>query len=493
MNVEPYSTFSSLCLYHRVVVAKLKLSLRVVKTPPKLSPYDWSVMESNKDLQELYTVKVKNRYSELCNDDMAVTSKYQAFMTANEEATKELIPHKRKTRKKISANDPRICEARQNVNSAFSSYQHNPTKDAHIALQTEKQNLQNEYDCVYQEDLDNIIRRVEDADIRSQHGMSWKLINQISGRKSTKKGKLKGATASERIKSWYDHFNNLLGKEPTTVDPDVDVPIIFDTIGVKTGPFTMDEYQEVKKRLKSGKASGADGIPPEVLKYCNLDDIILQYANNLLFNNEKPNQWSDINILPLPKSGDLGLTKNYRGISLTSIVAKVVNRLILNRIQPKLDPLLRPNQNGYRPGRSTASHILALRRIIEGVKRHNLKAVLLFVDFKRAFDSVHREKMMRILRAYGIPDELVAAISKLYEDTRAKVISPDGDTEFFKIVAGVLQGDTLAPYLFAIVIDWVMRNTINDCSENVGFTLQRRRSRRQPAVEETDLALLLHY
>ena len=165
-----------------------------------------------------------------------------------------------------------------------------------------------------------------------------------------------------------------------------------------------------------------------------------------------------------------------------------MNRLILNRIQPKLDPLLRPNQNGYRPGRSTASHILALCRIIEGVKRHNLKAVLLFVDFKRAFDSVHREKMMRILRAYGIPDELVAAISKLYEDTRAKVISPDGDTEFFKIVAGILQGDTLAPYLFAIVIDWVMRNTINDCSEDVGFTIQRRRSRRQPAVEETDLA-----
>ena len=89
--------------------------------------------------------------------------------------------------------------------------------------------------------------------------------------------------------------------------------------------------------------------------------------------------------------------------------------MLPNRIQPKLDPHLRPNQNGFRPGRSTAAHILALRRIIEGVKRNNLKAVLLFVDFSKAFDSIHRGKMMKILRAYGILKQLVNAISTLYE------------------------------------------------------------------------------
>ena len=71
--------------------------------------------------------------------------------------------------------------------------------------------------------------------------------------------------------------------------------------------------------------------------------------------------------------------------------------------------------------------------------------MITFVDFRKAFDSVHRAKMMKILSAYGIPDELVKAISLLYENTRAKILSPDGDAEFFNTLAGVLQGDALAP------------------------------------------------
>ena len=58
---------------------------------------------------------------------------------------------------------------------------------------------------------------------------------------------------------------------------------------------------------------------------------------------------------------------------------------------------------------------------------------------------MHRAKLMKILGAYGIPDELVKAISLLYENTPAKILSPNGDTEFFNTLAGVLQGDALAP------------------------------------------------
>ena len=66
------------------------------------------------------------------------------------------------------------------------------------------------------------------------------------------------------------------------------------------------------------------------------------------------------------------------------------------------------------------------------------QATLLFVDFTKAFDSIHREKMEQILLAYGLPKETVAAIMILYRNTKVKVRSPDGDTEYFIIVAGVL-------------------------------------------------------
>ena len=158
-------------------------------------------------------------------------------------------------------------------------------------------------------------------------------------------------------------------------------------------------------------------------------------------------------ILPFPKKGDLGLAKNYRGITLTSIAAKIYNARLRNRIEPQIDNILRKNQNGFRRNRSTTSQILTTRRILEGVRAKNLQATLIFVDFTKAFDSIHRGKMEQILLAYGIPKETVAAITILYRNTKVKVRSPDGDTEYFDIVAGVLQGDTLAPYLFIICLD----------------------------------------
>ena len=147
-------------------------------------------------------------------------------------------------------------------------------------------------------------------------------------------------------------------------------------------------------------------------------------------------------ILRFPKKGDLGLAKNYRGITLTSTAAKIYNALLRNRIEPKIDNILMKNQNGFRRNRSTTSQILILRKILEGARAKNLQATILFVDFTKAFDSIHRGKMEQIPLIYGIPNETVAAITILYRNTKMKVRSLDEDTDYFDIVAGVLQGDS---------------------------------------------------
>ena len=239
--------------------------------------------------------------------------------------------------------------------------------------------------------------------------------------------------------------------------------------------------------MKEGTAPGEDGIMPEVLQRINIDDIILKHANSLLENNEKPDQFSILNLIALPKSGDLGVTDNYRGIALSSLVAKIVNKMLLNRIRPKLDPLLRGNQSGFRPGRTTIAQILALRRIIEEVKKGQLSAVMVFIDFCKAFDSICHLAMFAILEAYGIPTKIVNAIKEVYKNIKAKVKSPDGDTDYFDILAGVLQGDTLAPYIFVIVLDYAMRQAIEGKEEELGLTLYPRKSSRVPAKSITDL------
>ena len=94
--------------------------------------------------------------------------------------------------------------------------------------------------------------------------------------------------------------------------------------------------------------------------------------------------------------------------------------------------------------------------------------------------------MIEILKAYNIPDKLINGINQMYQNTRAKVVTPDGETDSFDILSGVLQGDTLAPFLFAIVLDYAMRKALDGREEELGFKLEKRRSRRHPPVIVTD-------
>ena len=113
--------------------------------------------------------------------------------------------------------------------------------------------------------------------------------------------------------------------------------------------------------------------------------------------------------------------------------------------------------------------------------------ILCFVDFKKAYASISRDIMFKILKLYGIPDKIVSAI-RLYTITKAKVVFPDGDTEMFDIHAGVLQADTLTPFLFIVVLDYVLRISV-DSFNNKGIQIKAKQGKRNPGFFVTDLDL----
>ena len=234
-----------------------------------------------------------------------------------------------------------------------------------------------------------------------QSRIAWQTINEVSRRKNTAEAKLKAAKQPERIKLWKQHFENLLGNPPKITHEPI-TRIISKQLDIKLGPFTQEELDSVLRKIKNRKAAGLDEIPPEVWKTRQFDDILLRHCN-AVYNQNPIDRWMKGCIIPFPKKGDLGLAKNYRGITLTSIAAKIYNALLRNRIEPKIDNILRKNQNCFRRNRSTTSQILTIHRILEDVQAKNLQATLIFVDFTKAFDSIHRGKMEQILLAYGIP------------------------------------------------------------------------------------------
>ena len=104
-------------------------------------------------------------------------------------------------------------------------------------------------------------------------------------------------------------------------------------------------------------------------------------------------------------------------------------------------------------GNSISSLILTIRWINKGVRTKYLEVTLLFVNFSKAFDSILWRNMEQILWAYGLPKEAIKDVIMLYKNRKTLVYSPDGDANFFDILTGILQGDTLAPYLFIICLE----------------------------------------
>ena len=150
-----------------------------------------------------------------------------------------------------------------------------------------------------------------------------------------------------------------------------------------------------------------------------------------------------------------------------------------------LEKILPPCKNGFRPKRSTTQQILAIGILCGTAAEYQSSAITIaFVAFAKAFDSVKWNYLETILRLYGIPEQLIRAILSLYNGAQARVRTQDSLTDPFYLTKGVLQGDTLAPYLFVIIMDWVLRTAIPDSSLAYVFS---RGARRKPGIYITDL------
>jgi len=141
------------------------------------------------------------------------------------------------------------------------------------------------------------------------------------------------------------------------------------------------------------------------------------------------------------------------------VAAKVLGRIIITRIRDGIDDKLRQEQAGFRKGRGTTEQIFILRNIIEQCIEWNANLYVCFVDFEKAFDSVDRSVLWRIMRSYSIPEKIVTMVKVMYSGSKCAVIDGSGVYDWFEIKTGVKQGCCMSGFLFLLVVDWVMRKT----------------------------------
>ena len=263
----------------------------------------------------------------------------------------------------------------------------------------------------------------------------------------------------KQLNRWAEHFGELLNRPRPQNQPDIQ-PAEEDLL-INCNKPTREEIKRAIGHIQNGKAAGPDGIPAEALKGDVTTSVEMLYSlfEEIWEKEEIPAEWKEGYLIKIPKKGDLSRCDNFRGITLLSVPGKVLNRIILERMKGEVDKTLREEQAGFRQDRSCTDQIATLRIIVEQSIEWNSSLYVNFVDYEKAFDSLDRETLWKILRHYGVPMKLVNMIKNSYEGMSCRVIHDGQLTENFEIRTG--ETGMLAitfPFHFSHRLDHENRN-----------------------------------
>ena len=500
--LEDVRTFRGADCYsdHQLAVAKFKLKLKTVTKPQRpVKTFNLRKLQDPNVLQK-YTTALSNKFS-LLRDEVSLDSQWEKIAETVKEVAQEVVGYNRKKKEQwISESSWDIIDQRAQLKILVDKYDHSTTCSREYVdnLKAQYKRLHKQVKAATRDDkrmyLETMAEQAEAAARRGDSRTVYAITKQLAGiskasstQVESKDGILLTQT-DDIVRRWKEHFSEVLNQMPPTTTLNIPEEPLFD-LGICSGPLILIEVKEALKTLKNGKAAGNDGISPELLKYGRsaLAEPIFELLSRVWDEEKVPSEWSKAVIVKLFKKGQKTKCDNWRGIALQSVGSKVLCQIILNRIQSKVEKVLRDEQHGFRQNRSCCDLIFSLRVLLDESNEWQVQLLIVFIDFLKAFDSIHRGTIWKILVHYGIPTKIVNIIKALYHDIMCAVQTEGGLTEWFSVQSGVRQGCILSPLLFAIVIDFVLRG----CSFSGGIQLNPLRELNDGDFAD-DVALITH-
>lgn len=228
-----------------------------------------------------------------------------------------------------------------------------------------------------------------------------------------------------------------------------------EAIDVNESVPTQEEVESAMRKLRNQKSQGVDKCPLEGLKYGRQSPRLMEYIMFLIglvwSTLAVPALWLKGIITALHKKHSFSDPANYRGITITANLSRLIPIIILDRTREAYNRLLEACQCGFRPGVGCDDAIFVLRNVLE---RTAAKTVVIYVDLTAAYDTLNRNMMYKILSLRLGTTHLVALIKSIYENTTCTI---RGSTKSFPVAQGCRQGGIEAPFIFNVVFDTACR------------------------------------